>query len=304
MKFHRLRVLIAKGWYKVLCFVSFSLLSVIGNHASAQKAGDVIRGVVSDDEGPLIQVDVWEMNRAGDIVAATTTDLEGQFSLKLQNSSDRIAFQYVGYASVVLPIDTLYFDVRMKEAGRIKVDSIEGAKTVDEVLTGRPARVDILFTNADLAYGPPVRSLMEKLDNGNPDTVINIDDFEGINSVVYDNNLQAYGTAIPGLDIVFNSNDLEKRSANRKPLLVMDDNIIPRDTTVWKGIDHKKDNYSKSELARLFGIRRGEIKTVIVLRGDDATTQWGRKGESGVIEIITRRYYRENKEFIQNRDNK
>ena len=303
MKIHRLRVLIAKGWYKVLCFVSFSLISVIGNHASAQKAGDVIRGVVSDDEGPMIQVNVVEKNRAGAIVAATTTDLEGQFSLKLQNSSDRIVFTYVGYQTVELPIDTLYFDVRMKEAVPIKVDDIEGAKTVDEVLKGRPASNDILFKTGDLAYGPPVSSLMDGLDNEN-NNVINIDDFEVINSVVYDNNLQAYGTAIPGLDIVFNSNDLEKRAANRKPLLVMDDNIIVRDTTVWKGIDHKKDNYSKSELARLFGIRRGEIKTVKVLRGDDATTQWGRKGESGVIEIITRRHFRENKDLIQNRENK
>lgn len=304
MKIHRLRVLIAKGWYKVLCFVSFSLLSVIGNHALAQKAGDVIRGVVSDDEGPMIQAIVVEKNRAGAIVAATTTDLEGQFSLKLQNSSDRIVFTYVGYQTVELPIDTLYFDVRMKVAGPIKVDDIEGAKTVDEVLKGRPASTDILFKTGDLAYGPPVSSLMDGLDNENNNAVITFDDFESLDATVYDNNLQAYGTAIPGLDIVFNSKDLEKRAANRKPLLVMDDNIIPRDTTVWKGIDHKKENYSKSELARLFGIRRGEIKTVKVLRGLDATTQWGRKGESGVIEIITRRYYRENKDFIQNRENK
>ncbi len=300
MKIHRLRVLIAKGWYKVLCFVSFSLLSVVCNHASAQKAGDVIRGVVSDDEGPMIQVNVVEKNRAGAIVAATTTDLEGQFSLKLQNSSDRIAFTYVGYQTVELPIDTLYFDVRMKEAGPIKVDDIEGAKTVDEVLKGRPAGNDILFETGDLAYGPPVSSLMEKPENENKGAVIDMNEIESIYSFVNDNNLQAYGTAIPGLDIVFNSNDLEKRAANRKPLLVMDDNIILRDTTVWKGIDHKKESFSKAELARLFGIRRGKIKNVKVLRGADATTQWGRKGESGVIEIITRRYYRENKDFIQN----
>ena len=45
MKIRRIKVLLAKGWCKVVCFVSFSLLSVICNHASAQKAGDMISGV-------------------------------------------------------------------------------------------------------------------------------------------------------------------------------------------------------------------------------------------------------------------
>ena len=45
MKIRRIKVLLAKGWCKVVCFVSFSLLSVICNHASAQNSGNVIRGV-------------------------------------------------------------------------------------------------------------------------------------------------------------------------------------------------------------------------------------------------------------------
>ena len=80
MKIRRIKVLLAKGWCKVVCLVSFSLLSLVCNHASAQK---------------------------------------------------------------------------------VRVDTIQ---SVDEALTGKVAGFEILFESGDLAYGPPVRSLMKKID--------------------------------------------------------------------------------------------------------------------------------------------
>ena len=80
MKIRRMKVLLAKGWCKVVCLVSFSLLSLVCNHASAQK---------------------------------------------------------------------------------VRVDTIQ---SVDEALTGKVAGFEILFESGDLAYGPPVRSLMKKID--------------------------------------------------------------------------------------------------------------------------------------------
>ena len=80
MIIRRIKVLMVKGWCKVVCFVSFSLLSFICNHASAQK---------------------------------------------------------------------------------VRVDTIQ---SVDEALTGKVAGYEILFESGDLAYGPPVRSLMKRLD--------------------------------------------------------------------------------------------------------------------------------------------
>ena len=55
MKVHRLIVLMAKGWCKVVCLVSFSLLSVISNHASAQNAGDNNK---EDEEGEIPQLEI------------------------------------------------------------------------------------------------------------------------------------------------------------------------------------------------------------------------------------------------------
>lgn len=41
MKIRRIRVLLAKGWCKVVCFVSFSIFSFVCNHVSAQKVIDM-----------------------------------------------------------------------------------------------------------------------------------------------------------------------------------------------------------------------------------------------------------------------
>ena len=98
MKIRRIRVLLAKGWCKVVCFVSFSIFSFVCNHVSAQNVIDMS-------------------------------------SYKNKDS---------------LP-------------------------TVDEVLQGKVAGFDILFESGDLAYGPPVSSLMRKLDKVIPLVALNFE---------------------------------------------------------------------------------------------------------------------------------
>ena len=175
MKIHRIKVLLSKGWCKVVCFVSFSLLSLVCNHASAQK---------------------------------------------------------------------------------VHVDTIQ---SVDEALTGRVADFNILFESGDLAYGPPVRSLMKKMDSDE------------------------------GIDVAFSSG---KHLIINKPLLVLDGNNITADSTAWAGFDITKTEYSKDELSRLFGVKARKIKSVTVLKGEAATAVWGMKGWAGVIDVQTKKGYR------------
>ena len=123
MIIRRLRVLIAKGWCRVLCFVSFSLLSVICNHASAQKAGDVISGTISDDAGPVVMANICERDSLNRIVSHSVSDNEGKFSLRLVNPANRLEITYVGYMTVDTVINRTYYDIKMKENDSIpKVD--------------------------------------------------------------------------------------------------------------------------------------------------------------------------------------
>lgn len=177
MKIRRVRVLMAKGWCKVVCFVSFSLLSLVCNHASAQKAGDVISGIISCDEGPMMMVNVTERDSLDRIVAHAITDIEGKFSFRLVNPENKIEVTYIGYDRVELPIDRTHYEIKMIRRDQYLDEIItprpavidmssfkdkDSLPTVDEVLQGRVAGYDIVFEYGDLAYGPPVRSLMEK----------------------------------------------------------------------------------------------------------------------------------------------
>ena len=166
MKIRRIKVLLAKGWCKVVCFVSFSLLSVVCNHSSAQKAGDMISGRITDDKGPLMYANVCERDSLNRIVAHSVTDIEGKFSFRLVNPENTIDVTIIGYETVKFPIDKMYYEIKMERSPEQYLDDIIGSDVefVDEALTGKVAGYEILFESGDLAYGPPVRSLMRMMD--------------------------------------------------------------------------------------------------------------------------------------------
>ena len=264
MKIRRVRVLMAKGWCKVVCFVSFSLLSLVCNHASAQKAGDVITGVVSDNEGPMMMVNVTERDSKERIVAHSITDFEGKFSFRLVNPENKIEVTYIGYDRVELPIDKTYYEIKMNKSPEEYLDDIIYAsrpaemtgmskeeylktKTVDEVLQGRVAGYDILFEFGDLAYGPPVRSLMEKM------------------------NEETKNTPLVALDF------REKKDIDKVRL---------------ESFDFEHCYNDRDSLASLLGVKKSSLKAVRYLKNPKAMYMWGRDGANGVIEIITKKQYR------------
>ena len=277
MKIRRIKVLLAKGWCKVVCFVSFSLLSVVCNHASAQKAGDMISGVVSDKEGPMALVNVTQRDSLDRIVAQSFTDREGKFTFPLLNPGNTIKVTYLGYEPVNLPINKLYFEIKMKDQGDLPPVVIEsdrvmettglpvplsdvssivptinmeefeglGITTVDEALDGVIPGLDIVFNSGDLAYGPPVRSLMKKFD---------------------------------GADV-------------EKPLVVLDSKIKRIDDAKLESFVFE-NFFNRKSLAGLLGVEKSSLKAVRYLQDPQSWTLYGRDGFWGVVEILTKDQYR------------
>ncbi|MGX8689842.1 MAG: carboxypeptidase regulatory-like domain-containing protein [Bacteroidaceae bacterium] len=272
MKKHKIRVLIAKGWCKVVCFVSFSLLSVVCNHASAQKAGDMISGVVSDKEGPMALVNVTQRDSLDRIVAQSITDREGKFTFPLLNPGNTIKVTYLGYEPVNLPINKQYYEIRLNElpgnevhevsaafaAGESKgefrpiiVDTtnLKNITTIDEALDGMIPGLDIVFNSGDLAYGPPVRSLMRRIDGA----------------------------------IV------------EKPLVVLDSKKKRIDDAKLESFVFE-NFFNRKSLAGLLGVEESSLKAVRYLQDPQSWTLYGRDGFWGVIEILTKEQYRKLKE--------
>ena len=241
--------------------MSFSLLSVVCNHASAQKAGDLITGTISTEEGPLAMANVCERDSRNRIVAHSISDIEGRFGFRLVNPENKIEVTYIGYDRVELPIDRMHYEIKMIESPMsylddiisdravqtIKMDDFDslGITTIDEALDGVIPGLDIVFNSGDLAYGPPVRSLMKRID---------------------------------GADI-------------EKPLVVLDSKIKRIDAAKLESFVFE-NFFNRKSLAGLLGVEKSSLKAVRYLQDPQSWTLYGRQGFWGVVEILTKDQYR------------
>ena len=105
---------------KILRGASVLALASLPTLVFAQKAGDVISGIVEDSEGPVMMANVVEMDETGRIVAHAVTDINGEFSFRLQNPKNKLTITYVGYETVELPFNKTYFEIKMSDITEIQ----------------------------------------------------------------------------------------------------------------------------------------------------------------------------------------
>ena len=240
----------------------------------AQKAGDIISGVIEDNEGPMMMVNVTERDAADRIVAHAITDINGEFSFRLQNPKDRIQITYVGYETVDIPIDKTYFEIKMRDQQDLPQVDIVAEKVMEG--SGLPI---------------PLREVSSAV------ATINMEEFEGLGITTVDEALQG---RVPGLDIVFNSGDLGSRSTmhlrgvttmtgDSNPLIVVDGNIWEVDSNLKNNFDYQNDSNDTEKVSELLNINPEDIATIQILRDAAATAVWGSRGANGVMEIKTKR---------------
>ena len=99
----------------VLLFLQAAATTVFAQHKP--QAGDTITGVVFDDIGPMMWVNVTERDSRNLIVSRGITNVDGRFSFELVNPNDRVVVTYVGYDTVDIPIDRTYLEIKMKDQG-------------------------------------------------------------------------------------------------------------------------------------------------------------------------------------------
>ena len=104
---------------RIISFALILLVQAISTIVFAQKAGDMITGIVSDNEGPMMMVNVTERDFADSIVSHAITDIEGKFSFVLVDPKDRLEFAYLGYETVDIPITNNHFEIKMQDNTRV-----------------------------------------------------------------------------------------------------------------------------------------------------------------------------------------
>src|SRR5665647_62133 len=87
-----------------------------------QSSGDVIIGkVFAKSDGPLIGVNIKEIDPTNRIMSVAITDVNGNFSIKTKSSKNKLQLSYIGYTTITLAIgDKRKFSVEMEETNKIK----------------------------------------------------------------------------------------------------------------------------------------------------------------------------------------
>ena len=103
---------------KLISFIILLFIQAVVTTVFAQdkpKAGDTISGIISDKYGPAMMINVTERDLLDRVVAHSLTDFWGYFSFLLVNPENRISIRTFGYETVDMPIDTTFFEIKMKE---------------------------------------------------------------------------------------------------------------------------------------------------------------------------------------------
>ena len=234
----------------------------------AQQAGDIISGTVNDEMGPVMMANVVEIDAAKRIVASTTTDMNGNFSFKLKNPKDKLRITFVGYKTVLVPINKTHFNIKMEDATQIQ---------------------EVVVTAKKRAGGSGLNIPVDEISTAQQS--ISMSEFNGLALTTVDEALQG---RIAGLDIVANSGNLGSGTSMRlrgvstingssEPLIVVDGNV-------WQTGGQTIDgDMNEEKFAQLLNINPEDIESISVLKDAAATAIWGSQGSNGVIEIKTKR---------------
>ncbi|MCH5176441.1 MAG: SusC/RagA family TonB-linked outer membrane protein [Prevotellaceae bacterium] len=242
----------------------------ISNTIQAQQR---ITGHVYDDIEPIMMANVVERDANNRIVAATTTDINGNFSMVIKNPKDHLVISFIGYATVTLPIGTqTKFNVKMKDNTVLQTVNITAKKKQESNGMSIPVKEISVATQT-----------------------MNMDDVEGLSFASADEALQG---KIAGLDIISNSGNLGSGTSMRmrgvstingsaEPLIVVDGNPFDLPDDVSDVNFEDLDN--EEQFATLLSVNPEDIKEIKVLKDAASAAIWGSRGANGVIEITTRR---------------
>ena len=244
-----------------------ALLAIVCQGLMAQ--GVRISGTLSDNEGPIMMGNVVERDANNRIVSATQTDFNGNFSMQIKSTKNKLVFSYVGDKSKEMTIGT-------QTTFRVKLEP-ENTQLKEVKVVGRRA------SSGGLMIAKKEVSVSQQS--------MNMENIEGLAFTSADEALQG---EIAGLDIVSNSGNLGSGTTMRlrgvtsitgdaNPLIVVDDKIFDNPDE-----DFDFQNADEEQYASLLSVNVEDIASITVLKDAAATAVWGSKGSNGVIQITTK----------------
>lgn len=234
----------------------------------------MVRGKVTDgkDKTPIDGALVAELDKEDRIVKGVTTDIEGNYALKMSNPKNRISISFIGYKSEVF--------------------SANGKTTLNITLNHSGKDMDEVIVVADKKTNNGMMSVSDKF-RTTASASISAKEMEEMQASSIDQALQG---RLPGVDITASSGDpgaalsikirgTSSINSNDNPLIVVDG--MPYETTV--PADFNFGTADEQGYASLLNIAPSDIKDITVLKDAAATAVWGSQAASGVLIINTKR---------------
>ena len=257
-----------------LAFLALTTLFCISANAQDAPAKLIVRGTVTDkkDNSPVAHVSITEMDADGRTIRGVSSDIDGNFALKINNSRDKISFAYIGFITQTI-------EIKGRTTINVKLES--SSTEMGEVI---------------VVSGP-------KTNNGNLNVAdrdlttasakVNAKDLEELGSATIDQALQGRMSGVdisassgdPGAPISIKIRGTSSINASTNPLIVVDG--LPLETTIPS--DFNFGTADDQGYAQLLNIAPSDIKEIVVLKDAAATAMWGAKGASGVLLITTKR---------------
>ncbi len=253
--------------------IILSLLHTV-NVAAQQKQTIYGKVISKSDKQPLIGVSVAEFDANNRILNGTTTDFDGNYSLKISGQAGaKISFSYVGYKQEVRQLNP-----NMSKLDIAMEDVTQSIKEVNVTAHRQVSTGAININERDLTFA------MSKIETK---------DLEGLQVASIDEALQG---RMAGVDIVANSGEPGAGMSIRirgttsinngsDPLIVVDG--IPFDTNI--GSDFDFATADEESYAQLLNISPNDIQEIAVLKDAAACAMYGNRGANGVLLIKTKR---------------
>jgi TonB-linked SusC/RagA family outer membrane protein len=243
---------------------------------SAQGATEkiVVKGKITDKKTkePVAGVSVTETDADGRIIKGTSTDIEGNFVLKINNPKNKINISYIGYKTIS--------------------QSFNGRTTINFQLEDGNSNMNEVIVTAARTTDNGMMNIKER-NSTIASSKINAKEMEEMQAASIDQALQG---RLAGVDITATSGDpgaamnirirgISSISSTGTPLIVVDG--MPYETEIPG--DFNFGTADEQGYAQLLNISPADIKDITVLKDAAATAVWGSRAANGVLLITTKR---------------
>jgi TonB-linked SusC/RagA family outer membrane protein len=235
-----------------------------------------VRGQVTDkkDKLPIIGASVIEIDKDGRTINGVSTDINGNYALRISNPKNQLAVSIIGY--------TRFNAGEINSRAVINVQLAASSSDLQEVVLtankviNNGTGLNVAERNSTIASSTVSAKVLEEL------AVSSID--------------QALAGRLPGVDFGTTSGDpgagmsirirgTSSINGSAEPLIVLDG--MPYETEIPS--DFNFGTADEQGYAQLLNIAPSDIKDITVLKDAASTAVWGSRAANGVLLINTKR---------------